>query len=42
MLFFVIQAQDYLRSFYEAFGFKAVSGVYLEDGIPHVDMFRKN
>ncbi|QLD32387.1 GNAT family N-acetyltransferase [Mannheimia varigena] len=32
------QAQSYLQEFYESFGFKAVSGVYLEDGIPHLDM----
>ncbi|QIM67184.1 GCN5 family acetyltransferase [Mannheimia granulomatis] len=32
------QAQSYLQRFYESFGFKAVSGVYLEDGIPHLDM----
>ena len=33
-----IQAQDYLRKFYGSFGFKAISEVYLDDGIPHVDM----
>lgn len=33
-----IQAQNYLRDFYGSFGFKSVSDVYLEDGIPHVDM----
>lgn len=33
-----IQAQNYLRHFYASFGFQAVSDVYLEDGIPHVDM----
>ena len=33
-----IQAQEYLRSFYGSFGFKAISQVYLEDGIPHIDM----
>lgn len=32
------QAQSYLQAFYESFGFKAMSGVYLEDGIPHLDM----
>ncbi|TLU75536.1 GNAT family N-acetyltransferase [Mannheimia varigena] len=32
------QAQSYLQGFYESFGFKAVSDVYLEDGIPHLDM----
>jgi ElaA protein len=33
-----IGAQDYLRKFYESLGFEAVSEVYSEDGIPHVDM----
>lgn len=33
-----IQAQNYLRGFYVEFGFAATSDVYLEDGIPHVDM----
>lgn len=33
-----IQAQDYLRKFYGSFGFEAISEVYLDDGIPHVDM----
>lgn len=35
-----IQAQNYLRDFYGRFGFVAVSDVYLEDEIPHVDMCR--
>ncbi|MCY1119174.1 GNAT family N-acetyltransferase [Bacillus safensis] len=35
-----IQAQAYLKSFYESFGFKAVSDVYDEDGIPHFDMVK--
>lgn len=35
-----IQAQAYLKSFYESFGFKAVSDVYEEDGIPHLDMVK--
>ncbi|MDJ0291418.1 GNAT family N-acetyltransferase [Bacillus safensis] len=35
-----IQAQAYLKSFYESFGFKAVSDVYDEDGIPHLDMVK--
>ena len=34
----VIGAQVYLRSFYESFGFEAISDVYLEDDIPHIDM----
>lgn len=33
-----IQAQDYLRDFYGAFGFEVVSDVYLEDNISHIDM----
>ncbi len=33
-----IQAQDYLRKFYGYFGFQAISEIYLEDNIPHVDM----
>jgi len=30
--------QAYLQDFYQDLGFKAVSAVYLEDGIAHVDM----
>lgn len=33
-----IGAQDYLRQFYVALGFIAVSDVYLEDDIPHLEM----
>jgi len=33
-----IQAQNYLKHFYESFGFISVSDVYLEDDIPHIDM----
>lgn len=33
-----IGAQNYLLKFYESFGFQAVSDVYLEDDIPHIDM----
>lgn len=36
-----ISAQEYLVNFYQSLGFKANSGVYLEDGIPHVNMFYK-
>ncbi|MGT2785196.1 GNAT family N-acetyltransferase [Streptococcus merionis] len=32
------QAQAYLENFYASFGFQPVSEVYLEDGIPHLDM----
>ncbi len=31
-------AQCYLKKFYEGFGFKTVSDVYEEDGIPHISM----
>ncbi|GIU16413.1 MULTISPECIES: GNAT family N-acetyltransferase [unclassified Shewanella] len=30
--------QEHLKDFYQQLGFKAVSEMYLEDGIPHVDM----
>jgi len=33
-----ISAQTYVTEFYEGVGFEVVSGEYLEDGIPHVDM----
>ncbi|GGP92369.1 GNAT family N-acetyltransferase [Shewanella ulleungensis] len=33
-----IGAQDYLRHFYQHLGFVVNSEVYLEDGIPHLDM----
>lgn len=33
-----ISAQAYLEKFYESFGFQAVSDVYLEDEIPHIEM----
>ncbi|WP_429951259.1 ElaA protein [Enterococcus sp. AZ170] len=36
----VIGAQAHLTKFYGAFGFEAVSEVYLEDDIPHVQMRR--
>lgn len=35
-----LQAQAHLQKFYESFNFKAISDVYDEDGIPHVDMKR--
>jgi ElaA protein len=34
-------AQLYLKKFYESFGFSQTSEVYLEDGIPHIEMIRK-
>lgn len=36
----LIQAQQYLEKFYQAFGFVTVSDVLLEDGIPHFMMLR--
>ncbi len=36
-----ISAQAYLQKFYESIGFIAVSDVYLEDDIPHVEMKRQ-
>ena len=35
-----LNAQQYLRAFYESFGFVKISGPFLEDGIPHLDMRR--
>ncbi len=35
-----IGAQQYLRRFYESFGFITVSEPYDEDGIPHLQMLR--
>ena len=37
-----ISAQEYLLNFYECLGFVQVSDVYLEDGIPHVEMVYKS
>jgi ElaA protein len=33
-------AQLYLKTFYESFGFVQSSDVYMEDGIPHIEMIR--
>jgi ElaA protein len=33
-------AQLYLKSFYESFGFVQSSDIYIEDGIPHIEMIR--
>lgn len=33
-----LSAQAHLQHFYSGFGFRAVSDVYPEDGIPHIDM----
>jgi len=35
-----IGAQLYLKKFYESFGFRQVSEVYLEDGIEHIYMIK--
>jgi ElaA protein len=37
----VLHAQDHLRRFYEDHGFSARGDVFLEDGIPHVEMVRE-
>lgn len=37
-----ISAQEYLQGFYAQYSFTRVSDVYLEDGIPHVEMVRKS
>lgn len=34
----IISAQAHLMDFYHSFGFVETSEIYLEDGIPHVDM----
>ena len=36
-----ISAQDYLQAFYEQYGFIRVSDVFLDVGIPHVEMVKK-
>ena len=33
-----IGAQLYLEKFYSSFGFQKVSDIYIEDGIPHIEM----
>jgi ElaA protein len=35
-----IAAQKYLERFYRRFGFTSTGNDYLEDGIPHVEMYR--
>lgn len=37
-----ISAQEYLQKFYESFGFVKSSEIYLEDDIPHIEMYYKN
>jgi ElaA protein len=36
-----ISAQSYLEQFYRSFGFEPASQLYMEDGIPHIEMVRK-
>ncbi len=36
-----ISAQEHLARFYGEFGFNRASDTYLEDGIPHMEMFRE-
>lgn len=36
-----ISAQDYLQGFYAGYGFTRVSEMYLEDGVPHVEMLKR-
>lgn len=36
-----ISAQTYLLEFYQSLGFIAIGDGYLEDGIPHIKMLRK-
>lgn len=33
-----ISAQQYLKKFYESHGFRQTSDMYLEDGLPHIQM----
>ena len=35
-------AQLYLKKFYESFGFKQISEVYMEDGIEHIYMLKND
>ena len=37
-----ISAQSYLEPFYRSLGFSPTSAEYVEDGIPHVDMIRRD
>ncbi len=36
-----ISAQQYLKKFYEGFGFRQVGEPFDEDGILHIEMLRK-
>ena len=35
-----IGAQEYLTAFYQSHGFEAISEMYVEDNIPHIDMIQ--
>ena len=37
-----IRAQAYLENFYGRFGFKPVSSIFVEDGIPHLEMLLRD
>ena len=37
-----LSAQSHLRRFYGSLGFEPISEEYVEDGIPHIDMLRRN
>ena len=37
-----ISAQQHLENFYQQHGFRTISAMYLEDGIPHIAMKRTN
>ena len=37
-----ISAQEYLQGFYAQYSFTRISDVYLEDGIPHVEMLKES
>jgi ElaA protein len=36
-----IEAQTYARGLYEKLGFRQISGEFLEDGIPHIQMLKE-
>lgn len=36
----IISAQSYLEGFYQSFGFVSTGNIYLEDGLPHIQMLR--
>ena len=35
-----IEAQSYLKKFYESFGFKQTSEPFLDEGVEHIEMFK--